>query len=94
MCHSFILPERVYKAKTASFVFLILKKGYLLAGSVIISSIGGAVLFANTKTEQGCAFPDEILTPSFKSSLMLCEWEKFTCVSAKWRIPYPMFCSS
>ena len=48
MHHSFIVPEGAYKAKTASVVFLIVKKAYLPTGLVIICSVGGAVLFAST----------------------------------------------
>ena len=83
MCRSFIVPEETYKAKTASVVCLILKKTYLPAGSVIICSIGGVVFFASTTTEQVCAFPGEIMTSPSQSSLMLCRWEKFACVSGK-----------
>ena len=56
MRRSFIVAEGAYKVKTASAVFLILKKTYLLTGSVIICSIGGTILFANTKTPQVCVF--------------------------------------
>ena len=56
----FIVPEGAYKAKTASVVFLILKKTDLPAGSVVICSIGGAVLFASTKTPQVCVFPGDL----------------------------------
>ena len=41
---SFTVLEGTYKAKIASVVFLILKKTYLPAGSVIICSAPGAVL--------------------------------------------------
>ena len=61
MHHSFIVPEGAYKAKTASVVFLIVKKAYLPTGLVIICSVGGAVLFASTKTPQDCVCPAEIL---------------------------------
>ena len=83
MRRSFIVPEGAYKAKTASVVFLILKKTYLPAGSVIICYIGGAVLFAITKTPQVCVFPGEIMTSPSQSSLMSCGWDKFTCVFCK-----------
>ena len=52
----FIALEGPYKAKTASVVFLILNKKYCPAGSVMIHSIGGAVIFASTKKPQVCAF--------------------------------------
>ena len=80
---SFIVPEGACKAKAASVVCLILKKTYLPAGSVIICSIGGAVLFASTKTAQVCVFPGEIITSLSQSSLMSCRWVKFTCASGK-----------
>ena len=95
MRRSFIVPEgakaktkakakaKAYKAKKASVVFLILKKTYLPAGSVIICYIGGAVLFAITKTPEVCVFPGEIMTFPSQSSLMSCGWEKFTCVFCK-----------
>ena len=83
MRRSFIVPEEAYKVKTASAVFLILKKTYLPAVSVIICSIGGAVLFASTETPQVCVFPGEIMTSPSQSSLMSCRWEKFTCASCK-----------
>ena len=44
MRRSFTVLEGTQKAKTASVVFLILKKTYLPAGSVIICSARGAVL--------------------------------------------------
>ena len=83
MRHSFIVLEETYKAKAGSVVFLILKKTYLLAGSVIICCIGEAVLFASTKTSQVCVFPGEIMTSPSQSSLLSCRWEKFSCVSCK-----------
>ena len=87
-----VLAKGAYKAKAASVVFLVLKKTYLPAGLVIICSIGGAVLFANTKTPQVCFFPGEIMTSLSQSSLLSCRWEKF--ISVFWRNPYPMFYSS
>ena len=69
------------KAKTASVVFLILKKTYFPAVSVIICSIGGAVLFASTP--QVCVFSGEIIISLSQSSLMLCRWGKFICVFCK-----------
>ena len=83
MRRSFIVLEGAYNAKTASAVFLILKKTYLPAGSVIICSIGWAVLFASTKTPRVYVFPGKIKTSPSQSSLMSCRWEKFTCVSCK-----------
>ena len=80
MRRPFIDPEGAYKAKTAFAVFLILKKIYFRARSVIICSIGGAVLFHSTTTHV-CVFPGEIMTSPFQSSLTSCRWEKFTCVS-------------
>ena len=65
MHHSFIVPDGAYKAKTASVVFLIVKKAYPPAGSVIICSVRGAVLFASTKTPQDCVCPGEIMTSPF-----------------------------
>ena len=87
---SFVVPEGEYKAKTASAVFLNLEKTYLPAGSVIICSIGGAVLFDSTNTPQVYVFPGENMTSLFQSYLMSCRSEKFTCLSCKWRSPYPM----
>ena len=83
MRRSFIVPQGAYKARTASVVFLILKKTYLPAGSVIICSIRVAVLFPRTKTPQVCVFPCEIMTSPSRSSLMSCRCEKFICVSYK-----------
>ena len=77
MRRSFAVPGEGgggYEAKTAT---------YLPAGSVMICSIGGAVLFVNTKTPKVCVFPGEIMTSPFQSSLMLCRWEKFAYVSCK-----------
>ena len=83
MRRSFIDPEGACKARTASAVFLILKKTYLPAGPLIICSTGRTVLFARTKTPQVCVFPGKITTSPFQSSIMLYRWEKFTCVSGK-----------
>ena len=83
MCCSFIVSEEAYKAETASAVFLILKKTYRPAGSDVICSKGGPVLFASSKTPQICVFPGNIMTSESQSSLMLCRCEKFTCVSCK-----------
>ena len=63
-----------YKAKAAT---------YLPAGLVMICSVEGAVLFANTKTPKVCVFPGEIMTSPSQSSLMSCRWEKFAYVSCK-----------
>ena len=79
----FIVPDGAYKAKIVAVVFLVLKKTYLPAGSVIICSIGGAVLFASTKTQLMCVFPGKIMTSPSQSFLMMCRWEKLTCVSSK-----------
>ena len=83
MRRSFIVPEGAYKANKSSALFLNLKKTYLPPGSVITCSIAGAVLFASTKTPQVCVFPGEIMTSPSQSSLMLCRWEKVTCVFCK-----------
>ena len=83
MNRSFIVLEGAYKVKTASIAFLILKKTYVLAGSIIVFSIGGAAFFARTKTPQLCVFPVEIMTSPFQSSIILCGWETFTCASCK-----------
>ena len=80
MCRSFIVPEGANKAKKTSAVFLILKKQYLPAGSIIICSIAGSTLFASTKTPQVCVFPGEIMTSSSQSSLMSCRWEVYICL--------------
>ena len=79
----FIVPEDTYKAKITSVVFLILKETYLLAGSVIICSIGGVGLFVSTKTPHACVVSGQIMTSPSQSSLISRRWEKLTCVSFK-----------
>lgn len=83
MHHSFIVPEGSYKAKTASPLFFILKKTDLQAGSAIIYSTGGVVLFASNKAPQVCIFPGKIITIPYQSSLMSCRLEKLLFVSCK-----------
>ena len=96
MLRSFIVPGGRYKAKTTSvvFFFFFLKKTYLPAGSVIICTIGGAVLFASTKIPQVCVFPGKIMTLSSQISLMSFKERSLHVPPAKWRSLYPMFYST
>ena len=74
ICHSmrrsFIVPEETYKAKAAFVLFLVLNKTYLPAGSVVICSIGGAVLIDNTGSPRVCVIPRGIMASASRGSLM------------------------
>ena len=88
-----LLHCSLIKAKTAPVVVLILKKTYFPVGSVIISSVGGAVLFGSAETPQVCAFPCNIMT---SPGIPYCriDGRGLQVCLAKCRIPCPMIYSS